>query len=160
MNKQETFAKLRLTIPPDMPMLDAALYKIMELEQQLATLRELREIDSKKLAEAQKERDLWRGVCECGINANNLLIKQIVMLRDYLEQLACLGNGNRHGNSVGNDIAIKALAATSELSGYILCDAEPFGYVLEGEDMFLIAADLGGAMPHEDWTKLYKARTK
>ena len=40
MNKQETFAKLRLTIPPDVPMLDAALYKIMELEQQLAEAKE------------------------------------------------------------------------------------------------------------------------
>jgi hypothetical protein len=51
--------------------------------------------------------------------------KQNVMLRGYLEQLACLGNGDQHGNSIGNDIAIKALAATADLDGLILCHAEP-----------------------------------
>jgi len=38
--------------------------------------------------------------------------KQNAMMREYLERLACLGNGNRHGNSVGNCLAIEALAAT------------------------------------------------
>lgn len=30
--------------------------------------------------------------------------------RIVFKKLACLGNGDRHGNSIGNDIAIKALA--------------------------------------------------
>jgi chromosome segregation ATPase len=37
--------------------------------------------------------------------------KQVNTARDYLERLACLGNGNRHGNSNGNCLAIEALAA-------------------------------------------------
>jgi len=35
-------------------------------------------------------------------------------LRLSLEELACLGNGDRYGNSIGNEIAIKALAAQQE----------------------------------------------
>lgn len=54
--------------------------------------------------------------------------KQNAMMREYLERLACLGNGNRHGNSVGNCLAIEALAATADLSGLILCDAEPVAH--------------------------------
>jgi hypothetical protein len=32
------------------------------------------------------------------------------MIHGALEELACLGNGDRHGNSIGNSIAIKALS--------------------------------------------------
>ena len=37
--------------------------------------------------------------------------KQVNTARDYLERLACLGNGDQHGNSNGNCLAIEALAA-------------------------------------------------
>jgi hypothetical protein len=73
------------------------------------------------------------------------LEKQNVLLRGYLEQLACLGNGDRHGNSIGNGIAIKALDATADLAGLVVCDAVPMahyvyiadqqtGYVVEDLD--------------------------
>ena len=39
--------------------------------------------------------------------AQELVIQQ---LRDALEKIACVGNGNTHGNSVGNCLAIEALA--------------------------------------------------
>ena len=39
--------------------------------------------------------------------AQELVIQQ---LRDALEKIACIGNGNTHGNSVGNCLAIEALA--------------------------------------------------
>lgn len=35
------------------------------------------------------------------------------MLRDILEKLACLGNGDQHGNSLGNDIAKEGLKLIS-----------------------------------------------
>ncbi len=62
--------------------------------------------------------------------AKDALLKQNVLLREYLEKLACLGNGTRHGNSVGNALAIEALDATDkDLSGYILCDAKPVAWM-------------------------------
>ena len=39
--------------------------------------------------------------------AQELVIQQ---LRDALEKIACIGNGDTHGNSVGNCMAIDALA--------------------------------------------------
>jgi hypothetical protein len=58
--------------------------------------------------------------CETGnqyVIDNARLTEQLVvaqadnkMLRDVLERLACLGNGDKHGNSIGNEIAINALA--------------------------------------------------
>ena len=36
------------------------------------------------------------------------------VLREALERLACLGNGDRHGNSIGNDIAIAALTLPTD----------------------------------------------
>ncbi len=39
--------------------------------------------------------------------AQELVIQQ---LRDALEKIACVGNGNTHGNSIGNCLAIEALA--------------------------------------------------
>jgi hypothetical protein len=41
---------------------------------------------------------------------------QIKVLRDALEELACLGNGDRHGNSIGNSIAIRAISQSSPLA--------------------------------------------
>ena len=39
---------------------------------------------------------------------------QVNCLREVLEQLAKLGNGDKYGNSIGNTIAINALAKTPE----------------------------------------------
>jgi hypothetical protein len=41
-------------------------------------------------------------------------------LREILEEIACLGNGNIHGNSKGNMLAIKAL---KELDSLVVLDA-------------------------------------
>jgi hypothetical protein len=86
--------------------------------------------------------------------------KQNVFLRGYLEQLACLGNGDQYGNSIGNDIAIKALAATDDLSGCILCDAEPVGYFAYSEVGYGVAGiweELVGP-EYKGATPLYKAK--
>lgn len=34
---------------------------------------------------------------------------------DTLEKIACLGNGDKHGNSVGNVLAIEAIAIVKEM---------------------------------------------
>lgn len=39
---------------------------------------------------------------------------QVNCLREVLKQLAKLGNGDKYGNSIGNTIAINALAKTPE----------------------------------------------
>ena len=44
---------------------------------------------------------------------NDALQAHIARLRGYLERLACLGNGTRHGNSVGNVLAQEALTTTT-----------------------------------------------
>ncbi len=43
--------------------------------------------------------------------------KQIALLREALEKIACLGNGDKHGNSIGNCMAIDALAAIDKELG-------------------------------------------
>lgn len=43
---------------------------------------------------------------ESQLASQELVIQQ---LRDALEKIACIGNGNTHGNSVGNCLAIEAL---------------------------------------------------
>ncbi len=82
-----------------------------------------------------------------------------MLLREYLEQLACLGNGTRHGNSVGNVLAIDALAAIDkDLSGYILCDAV---IIAEIDDTRPSSIHwLYGERNCPDGTKLYKAKEK
>ena len=40
------------------------------------------------------------------------LREQVALLREYMQRLSCLGNGDRPGNSIGNRIAQEALAAT------------------------------------------------
>jgi hypothetical protein len=57
------------------------------------------------------DRDVWRQkTIELGLetSAKDKLLKQC---KDTLEVLAKLGNGNAYGNSRGNEIAIRALAA-------------------------------------------------
>jgi hypothetical protein len=78
--------------------------------------------------------------------------KQNVVLREYLERLACLGNGDRHGNSVGNDIAIEALNKTQDLSGLILCEAEPVAWAIED----VIDMQLMDGRPRRVWYECRK----
>jgi regulator of replication initiation timing len=54
------------------------------------------------LDEIAKQRDEYQ------VEADALAAENKV-LRESLERLACLGNGDRHGNSIGNEIAIAAL---------------------------------------------------
>ena len=42
-------------------------------------------------------------------------MNKLQTVRDALEKIACLGNGDKHGNSVGNVLAIEALAIVDEL---------------------------------------------
>ena len=46
--------------------------------------------------------------------ANVALEAEIVRLREALRKLACLGNGDSYGNSIGNCIAQEALALPSD----------------------------------------------
>ena len=66
--------------------------------------------------------------------AQELVIQQ---LRDALEKIACVGNGNTHGNSVGNRLAIEALAiptSTEHLEAwYKEMVGEAVGYCLGAE---------------------------
>ena len=66
--------------------------------------------------------------------AQELVIQQ---LRDALEKIACVGNGNTHGNSVGNCLAIEALAiptSTEHLEAwYKEMVGEAVGYCLGAE---------------------------
>ena len=50
---------------------------------------------------------------ECGekVAAQAVVIEK---LRSVLEKLACLGNGDEHGNSIGNCIAIEALSIPTD----------------------------------------------
>ncbi len=41
---------------------------------------------------------------------------EIAKLREYLHELACLGNGDIYGNSIGNCLAIEALATPQSTS--------------------------------------------
>ena len=88
---------------------NALLSRVWELERSLATAVRVNESLRQQLADSQK---------------------QVNTARDYLERLACLGNGDRHGNSNGNCLAIEALAATNDLDHLILCEREPH-YLVE-----------------------------
>ena len=113
----------------DLPIATEAANRIAELEQQLAA----------KDAEIESLKASVYGV------------------REYLEKLACLGNGTRHGNSVGNVLAIEALdAIDKDLSGYILCDAEPVAWDYKGKELWYFATDEEKMAA----TPLYKAKEK
>ena len=67
--------------------------------QAAAELRRLHgEIDSMRVERVTNEKELRR------------LHEVNQELLATMEKLACLGNGNAHGNSIGNDIAIAAIA--------------------------------------------------
>jgi hypothetical protein len=61
--------------------------------------------------------------------------KQIVMLRDALKDIKAVAKSSvithgydiHHNHNIG--LCVKALAATADLSGYILCDAEPVCFI-------------------------------
>ena len=53
--------------------------------------------------------------------ATELVVEQ---MREALEEIACLGNGNTHGNSIGNCIAIRALQLQPSLSALREHDAK------------------------------------
>lgn len=63
-------------------------------------------------------------------NADRLLtLKDAVFLRGVMEKLACLGNGDSYGNSVGNCIAQDALRDTERLQKYIVCEVPHVGVI-------------------------------
>ena len=101
-----------------MPIASEAADRIAELERELAA-----ETNNKQ----EFERD-WLACCDklnderrIHLELEEILVKKLEaaqarerMLRDTLERLACLGNGDKHGNSVGNEIAIDALAQPTD----------------------------------------------
>ena len=68
---------------------------------------------------------------------------------DALEKLACLGNGQSHGNSIGNDIAKEAIAAIKET---LAQEQEPVA-----DDFFKMIADRNPKpfpLPQRTWVGL------
>jgi hypothetical protein len=102
--------------------------------------------------------------------------KQNVLLRGIVKrtQQACLFVDDDSGVGVASDVYIstelfndvcKALDATADLSGYILCDAEPFAWRLHNENMpygiTTYVYEQVGAYEIEGWEVvdiLYKAK--
>jgi hypothetical protein len=80
----------------------------------------------KQLAEAEDDAHEIEQVATSYKNENGKLRKQIVMLRNALSEYAT--DETKYGWT-----AIGALAATADLSGLILCNAEPVGYVQNTE---------------------------
>ena len=77
--------------------------KIEELEQQLAKMTE----------QARKEYLSaidWAGKHQILYEQNLALLGAIEKKDAILEKIACIGNGDSHGNSIGNCLAIDALA--------------------------------------------------
>lgn len=60
----------------------------------------------------EDEKPIPRSDCACDncFYGRDAMALEIIRLREALEKLACLGNGNRPGNSIGNSIAQAALA--------------------------------------------------
>jgi len=128
---------------------NALLPRVWELERSLATAVRVNESLRKQLTATEtrlegvkQQRDTERTSYLNEFDKNQVLIKQLadsqkreVMLRGYLERLACLGNGDMHGNSIGNCIAQEALAATTDLDGLILCHAEEVAWYIPEKDL-------------------------
>lgn len=73
------------------------------------------DVDPAKLLIAARGRikELEAGIEEANQECDKALAK-VKKLRAALQQLACLGNGDRPGNSEGNMIARRALKATND----------------------------------------------
>jgi hypothetical protein len=101
MTRQDTFNKMMKDLPTGMPILDKVLTRVQELEQQLAS-RE----------------------------------KQVVMLREALLYMHDEKCNYMRLNHLGDPlketaarIALKALAATQDLSSLVPCEAEPIAWM-------------------------------
>jgi len=67
---------------------------------------------------------------------------EIAKLREYLHELACLGNGDIYGNSLGNCLAIEALSAPPSTSYLEQWVADNFG---DPVGQYVGESDLGDA---------------
>ena len=63
-------------------------------------------------------------------------IKREVMLRDALDRLICMDVAYQRGPVVvaAVELAVEALAATADLSGVILCHAEPIAHMYQHDE--------------------------
>jgi len=70
------------------------------------------------MSEIHMAREQHQGELIAEVAARDLrkLLDITKMLMAEMERLACLGNGNTFGNSVGNTIAIAALHRANEMS--------------------------------------------
>jgi hypothetical protein len=143
MRNQEIFNRLIKTMPNGTTnTMDFMLEKIGELEQQLAECRaNLEKNDCLPVPMSE-----WQKMEQQLAEAQ----KQIVMLREVVVIAAQRGDLFEHDQAQ----AEAALAATDDLSGLVLCDAEPVAYVV-GDVRGNFGALLVGMEPS---TKLYKAR--
>ena len=74
---------------------------------------------------------------------------QLQTVLDALEKIACLGNGDKHGNSVGNVLAIEAIGIVKEMMAQ-----EPVN-----QYRVLNCADWYDGFPDTSDGKRYKTRT-
>lgn len=118
----------------DLPIATEVANRIAKLEQQLAAKdAELDEIKGGEFERRiQKVADNWRGKCDRFEQQLAEREKQIVMLQEVIDSLVdfwtTVGGSSSYWEEVWPEKEA-ALDLTSDLSGLILCDAEPFGYV-------------------------------
>jgi len=98
--------------------------EIESLRQQVA---ELTLSSDTYFAERSSARDAWRRASK----ERDAHIKREVMLRDGLKRADDL---LRTSYDHVSPLIREALAATDDLSGYILCEREPVGYIFQHED--------------------------
>ena len=82
--------------------------------------------------------------------------KQIVMLRSYLKRWAF----TQSEDECAHFEVQEALAATDDLSGYILCDAEPAWYEITARDGTQYALTTTPTLLGHTSEPLYKARNQ
>ena len=92
--RQTPLVELLLAVPEDARLI----YEHSPTESQSIPVGPMCRQAAMELATATRERDEARA--------------EVERMRGALCGLACLGNGDQYGNSIGNDIAIAALAAT------------------------------------------------
>jgi hypothetical protein len=84
--------------------------KIIDAQETTMAALERIEIDTKQLRKDLAEREA-----------------EIAKLRDYLHELACLGNGDIYGNSIGNCLAREALSTPPSTSYLEQWEKEKYG---------------------------------
>jgi cell division septum initiation protein DivIVA len=90
----------------------AIVHQVIEQQREIEALRQRVKELEEQLAACEKElADAYKAVDANWVSHQQLAASQAreQQLREALEKLSCLGNGNQPGNSIGNRIAQDAL---------------------------------------------------